>query len=251
MRILYVEDNEVNRALVERVVRARKFSVVFHDEGEDALKTLENDPTIDLILLDIELAGTISGLDVIRTLRARNDKRPVVAVTAYAMMGDRERILEAGCDQYLPKPLVITDLLAMLDHYSAELATKAAEPGVPAPVTTAVPAATVPAAVPAATTAPAPVSAPAAAPAPAPAATAAPVPTPAATTAPAPVSAPAVAPAPTPVPTPAPVATATPAVAPAPVPTPAPAAASETPAPVVSVATSAAEPPLSGQESAS
>jgi CheY-like chemotaxis protein len=128
MRILYVEDNEVNRALVERVVRARKFSVVFHDEGEEALKTLENDAAIDVILLDIELAGTISGLDVIRTLRARNDKRPVVAVTAYAMMGDRERILEAGCDQYLPKPLVITELLAVLDHYSAELAAKAAEP---------------------------------------------------------------------------------------------------------------------------
>jgi len=67
MRILYVEDNEVNRALVERVVRARQFSVVFHDEGEEALKTLESDPAIDLILLDIELAGTISGLDVIRT----------------------------------------------------------------------------------------------------------------------------------------------------------------------------------------
>jgi two-component system cell cycle response regulator DivK len=128
MRILYVEDNEVNRALVERVVRARKCSVVFHDEGEEALKTLEKDPTIDLILLDIELAGGISGLDVIRTLRARNDKRPVVAVTAYAMMGDRERILEAGCDQYLPKPLVITELLAMLDHYSVELAAHKAPP---------------------------------------------------------------------------------------------------------------------------
>jgi CheY-like chemotaxis protein len=126
MRILYVEDNEVNRALVERVMRARQCSVVFQDEGEGALEVLAQDAAIDLILLDIELAGAMSGLDVIRTLRARNDRRPVVAVTAYAMMGDRERILEAGCDQYLPKPLVITDLLNLIDHYQTEFAQKAA-----------------------------------------------------------------------------------------------------------------------------
>jgi two-component system cell cycle response regulator DivK len=128
MRILYVEDNEVNRALVERVVRARQYSIVFCDEGEGALAVLAKDPTIDLVLLDIELAGAISGLDVVRTLRDSNDKRPVVAITAYAMMGDRERILAAGCDQYLPKPLAIAELLALLDHYQTELAQKAPRP---------------------------------------------------------------------------------------------------------------------------
>ncbi len=131
MRILYVEDNEVNRALVERIMRARNCEVIFRDEGEGALEVLKDDPAIDLVLLDIELAGTISGLDVIRTLRARNDRRPVVAITAYAMMGDRERILEAGCDQYLPKPLVVTDLLAMIDHYEKELADRATAPAAP------------------------------------------------------------------------------------------------------------------------
>lgn len=126
MRILYVEDNEVNQALVERVLRAKQCSVVFREEGEGALEVLADDADIDLILLDIELAGTMSGLDVIRTMRARNDTRPVVAITAYAMMGDRERFLEAGCDQYLPKPLVITDLLNLLDQYELQFATKAA-----------------------------------------------------------------------------------------------------------------------------
>jgi two-component system cell cycle response regulator DivK len=144
MRILYVEDNEVNRALVERVMRARQCSVVFQDEGEGALAALANDPTIDLILLDIELAGTMTGLDVIQAMRARSDRRPVVAVTAYAMMGDRERILEAGCDQYLPKPLVVTDLLNVIDHYQSELAAKAASQ--PAESTVQTPAAPTPAA---------------------------------------------------------------------------------------------------------
>jgi two-component system cell cycle response regulator DivK len=144
MRILYVEDNEVNRALVERVMRARQCSVVFQDEGEGALEALAKDPTIDLILLDIELAGTMTGLDVIKSLRARNDLRPVVAVTAYAMMGDRERILEAGCDQYLPKPLVVTDLLNVIDHYQGQLAAKASpktaeEAAAPTPAAPATP----------------------------------------------------------------------------------------------------------------
>jgi CheY-like chemotaxis protein len=134
MRILYVEDNEINQALVERVMRARQHTVLFREDGEGALKLLADDAAIDLILLDIELAGAISGLEVIQTLRARGDTRPVVAVTAYAMTGDRERFLEAGCDQYLPKPLNITDLMAMLDDYDARLSVdqSAASPSTPA-----------------------------------------------------------------------------------------------------------------------
>jgi two-component system cell cycle response regulator DivK len=178
MRILYVEDNEVNRALVERVVRARQYGIVFCDEGEGALAVLAKDPTIDLVLLDIELAGAISGLDVVRTLRDGNDKRPVVAITAYAMMGDRERILAAGCDQYLPKPLAIAELLALLDHYQTELAQK---PPQPEPVATqAAPAARSPAPppeTPAAAASPEPEAKPAV-PAPEPVTTAAPVPKP-------------------------------------------------------------------------
>lgn len=120
MRILYVEDNEINQALVERVIRAKQHTVLFREDGEGALALLAEDSAIDLVLLDIELAGAISGTDVIRTLRSNGDTRPVVAVTAYAMMGDRERFLEAGCNQYLPKPLNIVDLLAVLDEYDAE-----------------------------------------------------------------------------------------------------------------------------------
>ena len=146
MRILYVEDNEVNQALIERVVRAKSYSIVFREEGEEALEVLAEDSAIDLILLDIELAGVISGLEVIRTLRARNDHRPVVAITAYAMMGDRERILNAGCDQYLPKPLVITDLLNLLEHYEESLAARAHIPAKAAvePATAPAPAAEAP-----------------------------------------------------------------------------------------------------------
>jgi len=130
MRILYVEDNEINQALVERVMRLKQHAVLFREDGEGALALLAEDPAIDLILLDIELAGAIGGLEVIQTLRARGDQRPVVAVTAYAMTGDRERFLGAGCAQYLPKPLNIADLLATLDAAEAGLpAAPPTEPG--------------------------------------------------------------------------------------------------------------------------
>ena len=162
MRILYVEDNEANRALVERVMRAKQHAVLFREDGEGALELLAEDPAIDLILLDIELAGSISGTDVIQSMRRRGDTRPVVAVTAYAMMGDRERILQAGCDQYLPKPLIISDLMAMLEEYEAEIDKKAAAAATPEPV----PAPPAPA-VPAAATMPEPAPAPSAAAAPA------------------------------------------------------------------------------------
>ncbi|HEX3050627.1 MAG TPA: response regulator [Aggregatilineaceae bacterium] len=135
MRILYVEDNETNQALVERVVRAKKHQIVFCEEGEAALELLAADSEVNLILLDIELAGHYSGLDVIKALRERQDHRPVVALTAYAMMGDRERVLAAGCDQYLPKPIIITDLLTLLDHYETELAAPAAAAPTTPPVT--------------------------------------------------------------------------------------------------------------------
>lgn len=118
MRILYAEDNEVNQALLERVVRARGWSIVFRSEGQETLDALAADPGIDLILLDIELADACSGFDVIAALRARGDQRPVVAITAYAMRGDRERILAAGCDGYLAKPLEIPALLALLDQHA-------------------------------------------------------------------------------------------------------------------------------------
>ena len=55
-------------------------------------------------MMDIELAGKVNGLDVVRSLRSAGLKTPIIAVTAYAMLGDRDRCLEAGCDAYLPKP---------------------------------------------------------------------------------------------------------------------------------------------------
>lgn len=138
MRIAYVEDNITNQALVERVARMTQHVIVPYSEGEIALEALRSEP-FDLIMMDIELAGNVNGLDVVRNLRAAGLKTPIIAVTAYAMMGDRDRCLEAGCNDYLPKPIPIKDLLDLLGRYDARLKANV-EAGTPTPADTPAPA---------------------------------------------------------------------------------------------------------------
>lgn len=116
MRIAYVEDNVTNLALVERVARMNQHTIVSFSEGEVAIQELVRQK-FDLILMDIELAGEMGGLQVVQHLRGQGITTPIVAVTAYAMMGDRERFLEAGCNDYLPKPLPIAEFLVLLAKY--------------------------------------------------------------------------------------------------------------------------------------
>lgn len=104
-RILLIEDNEQNRYLVTFLLQASGWEVVHAPDGPAGLAlAAESEPS--LILLDIDLPG-MDGYAVARALRAdpRFGSVPVVAVTSYAMSGDRERCLEAGCNGYLEKPI--------------------------------------------------------------------------------------------------------------------------------------------------
>lgn len=137
MRIAYVEDNPTNFSLVERVARMAQHTVVPYTEGEIALVALKTE-VFDLILMDVELAGEMNGLDLVRELRKNGLQTPIVAVTAYAMLGDQERCIEAGCNEYLPKPLPITELIKTFAKYaelaSAKAPTPKPEATAPAPV---------------------------------------------------------------------------------------------------------------------
>lgn len=104
-RILLIEDNEQNRYLVTFLLQARGWEVAHAADGPAGL-ALAGEIAPALILLDIQLPG-MDGYAVARALRA-NPKLaaiPVVAVTSYAMPGDRERCIEAGCTGYLEKPI--------------------------------------------------------------------------------------------------------------------------------------------------
>jgi two-component system cell cycle response regulator DivK len=118
MRILYVEDNMANLFLVKRVARLGNHEVINYIDGEEALANVGNDKP-DLVLMDIQLAGVLSGLDVVKKMRAAGHTMPVIAVTAYAMLGDRERCIEAGCNDYVAKPLPIAQLSQMFAHYAS------------------------------------------------------------------------------------------------------------------------------------
>lgn len=129
MRIMYVEDNLANLNLVKRIARVGGHDIVSHSNGVDALKALETDPC-HLILMDIELEGAMDGIEVVKALRARGDSRPIIAITAYAMAGDKQRILDAGCNEYLPKPLPISQFLTFMAKYDP----KNVQPQAPAEV---------------------------------------------------------------------------------------------------------------------
>jgi CheY-like chemotaxis protein len=103
--ILIVEDNEANRLLAGAVLEREGYRVEMAGNAEEALQKLAN-RSPDLILMDVQMPG-MDGLTLTRRLKgdARTANIPVVALTALAMMGDRERTLEAGCSGYISKPI--------------------------------------------------------------------------------------------------------------------------------------------------
>ncbi len=109
-RILLVEDNEMNRDMLSRRLSRRKFDVDIAVDGGEAVDKAATLP--DLILLDMSLP-VMDGWTVARHLKAQEATRgiPIIALTAHAMVGDREKALAAGCDEYEAKPVDFPRLL--------------------------------------------------------------------------------------------------------------------------------------------
>jgi two-component system, cell cycle response regulator DivK len=104
--ILVVEDNELNMKLFNDLLSSHGYKVLKASDGSAGLElTRQHHP--DLIVMDVQLPGGISGLDVTRSLKEDDELKaiPVIAVTAFAMKGDDKKILDAGCDAYMPKPI--------------------------------------------------------------------------------------------------------------------------------------------------
>ena len=110
-KILLVEDNELNRDMLSRRLTRRGYTVVVAEDGEQGLDLVRSERP-DLVLMDMSLPG-IDGWEATRRLRADPDIAGVrvIALTAHAMAGDRERALEAGCDDYDTKPVELPRLL--------------------------------------------------------------------------------------------------------------------------------------------
>jgi CheY-like chemotaxis protein len=116
-RILLVEDNPMNRRVSEFLLRARGYAVDEARDGQEALAILEQRKP-QLILMDLQLPG-MDGYATTRLIKQNEATRniPVVALTAYAMSGDAERALEAGCDGYITKPIDPDVFHKTIAHY--------------------------------------------------------------------------------------------------------------------------------------
>jgi two-component system cell cycle response regulator DivK len=115
-RILLVEDNEMNRDMLSRRLQRKGYSVLIAHDGEQGLaKACSEIP--DLILMDISLPF-IDGYEVTRRLKANPRTRhiPVIALTAHALLTDRDRALNAGCDDYDTKPVDFTRLTEKIEN---------------------------------------------------------------------------------------------------------------------------------------
>ncbi|MGI9481769.1 MAG: response regulator [Hyphomicrobiales bacterium] len=117
--ILIVEDNELNMKLFHDLLEAHGYQTLQTADGLSALDIArENRP--DLILMDIQLPE-VSGLEVTKWLKEDEELRsiPVVAVTAFAMKGDEEKIIEGGCEAYISKPISVNSFLETVDRFAS------------------------------------------------------------------------------------------------------------------------------------
>jgi two-component system cell cycle response regulator DivK len=116
-RILVVEDNPDNMTLIVDVLTSLNYEVIQATDGQRGLEMVEAERP-DLVLMDLSLPK-MDGWTATRKLKAENDLKviPIIALTAHAMVGDRERALEAGCDDYVSKPINIQELAAKLKKF--------------------------------------------------------------------------------------------------------------------------------------
>jgi two-component system, cell cycle response regulator DivK len=115
--ILYIEDNPDNRMLVRRILMAEGFRLQEAHNGNHALQILQTE-TPDLILMDINMPD-IDGYTLTSKLKAMPSLKnvPIIAMTANALKGDRERSLEAGCDGYIQKPIDVDALPKQINRF--------------------------------------------------------------------------------------------------------------------------------------
>ncbi len=116
-KVLLIEDNEQNRYLATFLLEKHAFQVAWARDGRLAIEMAQSYAP-DLILLDIQLPG-MDGYAVARALRVLPGLRgtPIIAVTSYAMVGDREKALDAGCDGYIEKPINPETFVAEISRF--------------------------------------------------------------------------------------------------------------------------------------
>jgi len=113
LNVLIAEDDDANFIYMEKVLLRIGAKITRTSNGYDTIKKVKEDPDLNLVLLDVKMPG-INGWDATRKIREFNKHIPIIATTAYALTGDREKSLDAGCNDYLAKPIRQDDLLDII-----------------------------------------------------------------------------------------------------------------------------------------
>ena len=112
-KILVAEDEESNFRYIEKLLKKAGFELLRANNGLEAVEYVEFDNSINLILMDIKMP-VMNGVEATREIKKMKPDIPIIATTAFAIPGDREVFLNAGCDNYIPKPIRAGELIDMI-----------------------------------------------------------------------------------------------------------------------------------------
>lgn len=115
-KVLLVEDEETNIILIQEFLSITQIRIDVSKNGKNAVERIETGEKFDLILMDIKMP-IMNGLEATIKIKNINPDIPVIAQTAYALSEEREQALEAGCDDYITKPIRRDDLIALMAKY--------------------------------------------------------------------------------------------------------------------------------------
>ncbi|WP_016776727.1 response regulator [Anaerophaga thermohalophila] len=116
VKILLAEDDKLSITYITTVLTSEGFDVIHAANGDDAVRIVREMPDLSLVLMDIKMPDK-SGIEATLEIRKFNKSIPVIAQTAFALAGDREKLLEAGCTDYISKPISRKDLVALINKY--------------------------------------------------------------------------------------------------------------------------------------
>ncbi len=116
IKILIVEDELSNLHFIKSSLKDEKYDLTTTDNGSDAVSVFERHQDFDVILMDIKLP-VLNGFDATRQIKAIRQDVPIIAITAYALRGDKEKALDAGCDAYLAKPFLKEELISLINKH--------------------------------------------------------------------------------------------------------------------------------------
>lgn len=112
---LIVEDDEVSLEFLIELLEPYKVKLLYVENGVEAVKICEKDSSVDLILMDVQLP-VMNGRDAMKKIKTMRPELPVIAQTAFAMSGDKERYLDDGFDGYISKPINVPELLKLIEN---------------------------------------------------------------------------------------------------------------------------------------